>query len=64
MTCAHTFTRRPFWWLHTKRWYHWRCIHCGMTTRTYDMADFAAMRPIHPHMTVVVPGYNTTRKDI
>jgi len=35
-----------------------------MTTRTYDMADFAAMRPIHPHMTVVVPGYNTTRKDI
>ena len=60
MTCAHMFKRRPFWWLHSRHWMGWACVHCGYTTRTYDFADFYGQRPLHPHMTVAAPGYNTT----
>jgi len=55
--CAHYFTLRPGWWRHRKSWMRWVC-HCGCTTRTYDAVDRMGMRPIHPHMSVAVPGYN------
>jgi hypothetical protein len=63
MRCAHLFVRRPGWWwkLHLPKWTRWICRECGMSTRTYDAADLWATRPIHPHMTVAFPGYNTTR---
>jgi hypothetical protein len=59
---AHTFRRRPFWWLHRVSWYRWEC-RCGFTTRTYDIADRWANRPIHPYMSVALPSYNTTKDD-
>lgn len=39
----------------------WECVRCGDTTRTYDAADRMGTRPIHPHMSVAFPGYNTTK---
>jgi len=59
--CAHSFVRRPRWWMHRKSWMRWVC-HCGYTTRTYDAVDRMGMRPIHPHMSVAVPGYNTWKQ--
>jgi hypothetical protein len=63
VTCKHLFARRRGWWRHTRRWMRWACIKCGYRTRTYDMPDRMAMRPAHPHMTVALPGYNTTHKE-
>jgi hypothetical protein len=57
---VHIFRRRPLWWIHRVSWFRWIC-RCGFTSRTYDAVDRMAMRPIHPHMTVAVPGYNTTK---
>lgn len=58
-SCAHLFARRPGWWWHRKSWFRWECAHCGLTTRTYDSVDRMGMRPIHPHVSVAVPEYNT-----
>lgn len=62
MNCQHLFSRRPGWWWHRTEWERWECRYCGMTTRTYDWADRHMSRPIHPHMTVALPGYNTSRR--
>lgn len=35
------------------------CTNCGFVTRRYDSIDHRMERPVHPHMTVAVPGYNT-----
>jgi len=59
MKCRHLFARRPGWWRRRRSWMRWECVECGYTTRTYDGADRMASRPIHPHMSVAVPGYNT-----
>lgn len=61
--CEHLFARRRFWWLHRVSWMRWACVKCGETTRTYDTVDGWMTRPIHPHMSVAVPGYNTTHND-
>lgn len=61
--CAHRFARAGWWpWRsfdyiapHRK----WACVSCGFTTRTYDGIDRAMTRPIHRHMSVAVPGFNT-----
>lgn len=58
--CVHLFTRRSGWWRHRKHWMRWVCTKCGMTTRSYDSIDRMGMRPIHPHMSVALRGYNTT----
>lgn len=58
-TCRHRFDRRKGWWLHRVSWMRWVCITCGYTTRTYDGIDRVMTRPIHPHMSVAFPGYNT-----
>lgn len=39
----------------------WECIDCGFRTRTYDGVDRIAGRPIHPHMSVACPGFNTVK---
>jgi Zn ribbon nucleic-acid-binding protein len=57
--CVHAFARRPGWWWHRVSWMRWECTKCGYTTRTYDAVDRMGTRPIHPHMSVAVPGYNT-----
>lgn len=61
--CEHRFSRAGWWpWgsfeyvlPHRK----WVCGLCGFATRTYDGIDRAMARPIHPHMSVAVPGFNT-----
>ena len=59
--CKHSFARRRLWWLHRVSWMRWQCVRCGETTRAYDTVDGWMTRPIHPHMSVAVPGYNTTK---
>lgn len=59
--CAHLFTRHgkakvQGYWLR-KPW--WKCVHCGYETHSYNGIDRQMMRPVHPHMGVAVPGYNT-----
>lgn len=53
--CAHRFERFRPWPIRER----WRCIACGLVSRLYDGIDGQAHRPIHPHMSVVVRGYNT-----
>jgi len=60
--CAHVFTRRPKWWLHMRSWNRWECHFCNIRTRSYDAVDRMALRPIHPHMSVAVAGFNTARR--
>jgi hypothetical protein len=61
--CAHAFVRRPWWWLlHGTYWHRWECRLCNYRTRSYDGADGMALRPIHPHMSVAFPGFNTERR--
>lgn len=64
MKCAHIFIRRRGWWykLWLPAWTRWLCRECGITTRTYDTVDAMATRPIHPHMSVAYPGYNTAKR--
>ena len=59
MNCRHIFTRRPWWWLHRISWMRWECLKCKYRTRTYDTVDRWMTRPVHPHMSVALPGYNT-----
>lgn len=61
MKCAHSYFRRRWWWfLHP--WNRWRCRKCGDLTRTYDTVDAWMTRPIHPHMSVALPGFNTEKR--
>lgn len=55
--CAHMFTR--FRWARNARW---RCVHCGLVTRTYDSVDAWCQRPVHEYMSIAVRGFNTTRR--
>jgi len=58
--CAHRFVKDG--WQRWETWLprrKWRCILCGFETRTYDSVDHMAMRPVHPHMSVAIPGVNT-----
>lgn len=59
MKCRHYFVRRPWWFLHRVRWMRWECTICGHTTRTYDTVDRWMTRPVHAHMDVAYPGFNT-----
>lgn len=55
MNCEHKYAR-------VRRWpvkLRWRCIHCGDVSRLYDAVDRMSQRPVHPHMCVVVKGFNT-----
>lgn len=58
-TCPHLFARagwrRRGWRLRRK----WCCVLCSFETRTYDGLDRWALRPIHRHMSVAFPGFNT-----
>jgi hypothetical protein len=57
--CPHSFIKNGW-----QRWAtrlprrKWRCVRCGFETRTYDAVDRMGDRPIHPHMSVAVPGHN------
>lgn len=61
--CPHLFQRLPWWWLRRNVAGRWQCIRCGYVTRTYDGADRMAGRPVHPHLSVALPGYNTMRRN-
>jgi hypothetical protein len=63
LNCEHLFERLPWDWFRgrtLKR--QWRCVRCGLTTRAYDSVDRMALRPVHPHMTVAVRGFNTVQR--
>lgn len=64
MKCAHVFIRRRGWWYKfwLPVWTRWVCQKCGITTRTYDTVDAWMTRPIHRHMSVAFPGYNTAKR--
>jgi hypothetical protein len=56
---AHWFVRAG--WRRRGTWLprrNWRCLNCDFETRTYDAVDRMATRPIHPNMSVAVPGFN------
>lgn len=61
--CMHRFERIG--WTRTEGKFRrlWSCVACGFWTRTYDSIDRTMTRPIHPHMTVAVPGFNTVERD-
>lgn len=56
-TCAHRFAL--YRWTRAERW---RCVKCGFITRSYDSVDGMGQRPIHPHMSVAMRGFNTTSR--
>lgn len=61
VNCAHLFARHgrrkvQGYWLRQK-W--WKCVNCGYESRSCNGIDRQMMRPVHPHMSVAVPGYNT-----
>jgi hypothetical protein len=64
MTCEHIYvrdgwTRGGVWNLPVRAW---RCVRCRLRTRTYDSVDAQGQRPVHKHMSVAVPGFNTVRR--
>lgn len=56
--CAHIFCRIRTAGFFARR-DRYECIHCGLLTRGYDSIDRVMTRPVHPHMSVAVRGYNT-----
>lgn len=57
--CPHLFVARGWTWRGTvlpRRRYV--CEKCDFVTRRYDQEDKMALRPIHRHMSVAMPGYN------
>ena len=59
MECVHRFQRRRWFGPKVERW---ECVWCGFRTRKYDSVDRMATRPVHPHMSVAYPGFNTVPK--
>jgi hypothetical protein len=59
--CDHLFDRhgrrKVQGYLLPKPW--WKCVLCGYEAPSYNGIDRAMVRPIHPRMSVVLPGYNT-----
>ena len=60
--CVHSFARHgrrkvEGYWLRQK-W--WKCVRCGYESRSYDSVDRMMTRPVHPLISVAIPGYNTT----
>jgi hypothetical protein len=53
--CAHRYERFLPWPIKLR----YRCVLCGDVSRLYDSIDARMTRPVHPHMTVVVRGFNT-----
>jgi hypothetical protein len=57
--CRHLFVRLSWWWLRRNNSGRWQCVRCGDLSRTWDGVDSMAGRPVHPHLAVALPGYNT-----
>lgn len=53
--CAHRFARVRHWPIRLR----YRCQKCTLLTRRYDSTDRAGCRPVHVHMSVAMPGFNT-----
>lgn len=59
MGCRHIFIRDG--WQTWETWFprrRWRCVECGLYTRSYDSIDKMGQRPIHRHMSVAMRGVN------